>query len=252
MTIIRYMSRLSCVVLSLIGCLDENPAYDIVFLVDSSSSIGTRDFRELKTFMHTFVDGLDIDTKNVQVGLAQFSTDPHKEFLLGDYANKAELIKKIDDLPYRTGGTYMGKAMNFLKESYFTSAGGSRINEKVPQIVVVITDGDSADDIKGPAEDLRQKGIIIFAIAVGPTNMTELKAIANSPPERFVVNIDNYQALQGLTTTVKETVCILMRDQGEGKLHFKALFMKVNKPVHLSVVVLETRTRFGLGLETIF
>ncbi|KTG32498.1 hypothetical protein cypCar_00018712 [Cyprinus carpio] len=200
---------------SLIGCLDENPPYDIVFLVDSSSSISTRDFREVKMFMHTFVDGLDIDMKKVQVGIAQFSTDPHKEFLIGDYANKAELFKKIDNLPYRTGGTYMGKAMNFLRDNYFTSAGGSRINEKVPQIVVVITDGDSADDIKGPARDLRQMGIIIFAIGVGPTNMTELKAIANSPPERFVVNIDNYQALQGLTTTVKETVCILMRDQGK-------------------------------------
>ncbi|XP_016363355.1 collagen alpha-6(VI) chain-like [Sinocyclocheilus anshuiensis] len=197
------------------GCLDENPSYDIVFLVDSSSSISTRDFRDVKTFMHTFVDGLDIDTKKVQVGLARVSTDPHKEFLIGDYANKAELFNKIDNLPYRTGGTYMGKAMHFLKDNYFTNVGGSRINVKVPQIVVVITDGDSADDIKVPAEDLRQKGIIIFAIGVGLTNMTELKAIANRPPERFVVNIDNYQALQGLTTTMKETVCILMRDQGK-------------------------------------
>ncbi|KAK2902792.1 hypothetical protein Q8A67_007505 [Cirrhinus molitorella] len=192
------------------GCLDENPPYDIVFLVDSSSSISTRDFQEIKTFMHNFVDGLDIDTKKVQVGLARFNTDPHKEFLIGEYANKADLFKKIDNLPYRTGGTYMGKAMNFLKDSYFTS---SRIN--VPQIVVVVTDGDSADDITEPARKLRQNGIIIFAIGVGPTNMTELKAIANSPPERFVINIDNYQALQGLTTTMKKTVCVLMRDQGK-------------------------------------
>ncbi|KAL0171661.1 hypothetical protein M9458_031972, partial [Cirrhinus mrigala] len=193
------------IILSLIECLAERPPYDIVFLVDSSSSIGTRDFREVKTFMRTFVDGLDINTKKVQVGLAQFSTDPHKEFLIGDYANKADLFKKIDDLPYRTGGTYMGKAMKFLKDNYFTTAGGSRIDEKVPQVVVVVTDGDSADDIKEPAGQLRKKGIIIFAIGVGPTNMTELKAIANSPPERFVVNIDNYQALQGLTTTMTET-----------------------------------------------
>ncbi|TRZ03072.1 hypothetical protein DNTS_029875 [Danionella cerebrum] len=197
------------------ACLDENPAYDIVFLVDSSSSIGTRDFREVKTFMRSFVDGLDVDTKKVQVGIVQFNTDPYKEFLLGEYANKAELFKKIDNLPYRTGGTYMGRAMNFLKDNYFTSAGGSRIGEKVPQVVVVITDGDSADDIKGPAGDLRQKGIIIFAIGVGSTNMTEMTAIANRPPERFVVNIENYRALQGLTTTMKETVCVLMRDQGK-------------------------------------
>ncbi|KAI2655063.1 Collagen alpha-6(VI) chain [Labeo rohita] len=183
--------------------------------------------------MRTFVDGLDIDTKKVQVGLAQFSTDPHKEFLIGDYTNKADLFKKIENLPYRTGGTYMGKAMNFLKDNYFTTAGGSRIDEKVPQVVVVVTDGDSADDIKGPARELRQKGIIIFAIGVGPTNMTELKAIANSPPERFVVNIDNYQALQGLTTTMKETVCILMRDQGKAIApKFVDVFILVDSSAH--------------------
>ncbi|XP_043116050.1 collagen alpha-6(VI) chain isoform X2 [Puntigrus tetrazona] len=196
-------------------CLNENPLYDIVFLVDSSSSIGTQDFQEVRNFMHNFVDALDIDNEKVKVGLLQFSTDPHKEFLIGEYANKAELIRKINDLPYRRGGTFMGKAMDFLKDSYFNSEHGSRINENVPQIVVLITDGQSSDDIKGPAEDLREKGIIIFAIGIGPTNMTELKAIANRPSERFVVNIANYQALQELTTTMKETVCILMRYQGK-------------------------------------
>ncbi|XP_051576874.1 collagen alpha-6(VI) chain-like [Myxocyprinus asiaticus] len=197
------------------GCLDENLAFDIVFLVDSSSSISTRDFQEVKTFVRTFVEGLDIETKKVQVGLAQFSTQTHKEFLLGDYADKAELIEKINKLPYRTGGTFMGEAMRFLKDNYFTSVGGSRAKQNVPQIVMVITDGDSADDIKQPAGELQQNGIIIFAIGVGATNMTELKSIANRPSERFVVSIENYQALQGLTTTMMETVCIVMRDQGK-------------------------------------
>lgn len=196
------------------GCQDEKLAFDMVFLVDSSSSISTRDFKEITTFMRTFVSGLEIDSKKVQVGIVQFNTDPHKEVLLGDYANKADLVQKIDKLPYRTGGTYMGKAMTSLKENYFTSAGGSRVDQNVPQIVVVVTDGDSADDIKEPVEDLQAKGIIIFAIGVGETNATGLKAIANTPPERFVKNIDSYQALQTVITEMMETVCTLMRDQG--------------------------------------
>nr|XP_055066680.1 collagen alpha-6(VI) chain [Misgurnus anguillicaudatus] len=197
------------------GCQDEKLAFDMVFLTDSSSSISTRDFKEIKAFMRTFVSGLDIDSKKVQVGIVQFNTDPHKEVLLGDYANKADLVQKIDKLPYRTGGTYMGKAMTSLKENYFTSAGGSRVDQNVPQIVVVVTDGDSSDDIQGPVGDLQAKGIIIFAIGVGETNATGLKAIANTPPERFVKKIDSYQALQTVITEMMQTVCILMRDQGK-------------------------------------
>lgn len=200
-----------------IGCKDDKLAFDIVFLVDSSSSIAVREFRDMKAFIRQVVNGLNIDSKKVQVGIVQFSTDPHQEFLLGDYANKADLFQKIEKIPLRQGGTYMGKAMTFLKENYFTSAGGSRIDQKVPQIVVVVTDGDSRDDIKIPAEELRAQGVIIFAIGVGETNMTEMRSIANSPSERFVVNIKNYEALKGLTTTMMETVCILMRDQGKGK-----------------------------------
>lgn len=199
-------------------------AFDIVFLVDSSSSISTQDFQEVKTFIRTFVEGLDIETGKVQLGLAQFSTKTYKEFLLGDYADKADLIEKINKVPYRTGGTFMGEAMRFLKENYFTSAGGSRADQYVPQIVVVITDGESADDIKQPAGELRQNGIIIFAIGVSASNMTELQTIANRPAERFVVSIENYQALQGLTTTMMETVCTLMRDQGKGKSSYKILY----------------------------
>ncbi|KAA0703512.1 Collagen alpha-6(VI) chain [Triplophysa tibetana] len=183
--------------------------------MDSSSSIAVREFRDMKAFIRDVVKGMEIDSKNVQVGLVQFSIDPHKEIMLGDYANKADLFKKIDKIPLRQGGTFMGKAMTFLNENYFTSAGGSRIDQKVPQIVVVVTDGDSTDDIKAPVEALRAKGIIIFAIGVGETNSTQMRSIASSPPERFVVNIENYEALKELTTTMMKTVCVLMKDQGK-------------------------------------
>ncbi|KAJ8371487.1 hypothetical protein AAFF_G00308050 [Aldrovandia affinis] len=186
---------------------------DIVFLVDGSSSIGTDNFQEMRVFLHAFVEGLDIGANKVRVGLAQFSNEPHQEFLLGELMEKRALLERIDGLEYRTGGTYTGKALRFLRSAYFTGAAGSRVDQSVPQIVVVITDGNSADDVQAPARELRRSGVIVFAIGIGTADSAELQLIANSPHERFLVSIDSYQALQRLTETLLKTVCVSVESQ---------------------------------------
>ena len=192
---------------------------DIVFLVDGSSSIGIDNFKSAREFLKSVVTGLDIGPDKVRIGLAQYSDEPHQEFLLKDHMDKSSLLTALDEFPYRTGNTATGKAMKFLVTRYFTEDAGSRAKERVPQIAVIITDGDSGDDVVAPAKSLRQHGVIVFGIGVGQANLTELKAIANRPSERFLLTIDNYQALQRLTDGLLQTVCISVEDQrqGEGK-----------------------------------
>ncbi|KAJ8334482.1 hypothetical protein SKAU_G00401210 [Synaphobranchus kaupii] len=180
---------------------------DIVFLVDGSSSIGPDNFQEIRLFLHAFVDGLDIGVHKVRVGLAQFSNEPHREFLLGEHTDKTVLLERIDNLEYRLGGTKTGKALQFLQSTYFTEAGGSRASEHVPQIAVVITDGSSTDDVQAPARQLRKQGVIIFAIGIGKADKAELQEIANSPHKHFLISIESYQALQKLTESLLRTVC---------------------------------------------
>uniref|UniRef100_A0A671U651 VWFA domain-containing protein n=1 Tax=Sparus aurata TaxID=8175 RepID=A0A671U651_SPAAU len=177
---------------------------DIVFLVDGSSSIGIDNFTLARDFLKSVITGLDIGPDKVRIGLAQYSDEPHQEFLLKDHMDKSSLLPALDEFPYRTGNTATGKAMDFLVKQYFTEEAGSRAKERVPQIAVVITNGDSADDIVAPAKSLRQHGVIVFGIGVGQANLMELKAIANRPSERFLLTIDSYQALQRLT---EETSC---------------------------------------------
>uniref|UniRef100_A0A3Q2FRH3 VWFA domain-containing protein n=1 Tax=Cyprinodon variegatus TaxID=28743 RepID=A0A3Q2FRH3_CYPVA len=150
---------------------------DIVFLVDGSSSIGIPNFQQVRVFLRSVVSGLDIGPDKVRVGLAQFSNEPHKEFLLKDNLDASSLLTAIDTFPYRTGGTKTGKAIDFLISEYFTEEAGSRANQRVPQIAVVITDGDSEDEVEEPAQRLRQKGVIVFAIGVGKANQRELEDI---------------------------------------------------------------------------
>lgn len=183
------------------------------------------------------------------MGLAQYSDDPHQEFLLKDHLDAQSLLAAVDQLPYRTGNTETGKAIEFLRTQFFTETAGSRVGQRVPQIAVVITDGDSSDEVELPAQNLRKQGVIVFAIGVGQANMKELQSIANRPPERFLFGIDSYQALQRLTGGLLQKVCVSMeyQRQGETKSCRTRLF------VHLPVQQLQQTRTFlvlMLGLST--
>ncbi|XP_076827632.1 collagen alpha-6(VI) chain isoform X2 [Brachyhypopomus gauderio] len=186
---------------------------DIVFLVDGSSSIGDDNFLKVKQFLHTFIMGLDLRPNKVRVGVVQFSNDPHTEILIGDYTDKNDLQVKLDKIVYRKGGTETGKALRFIQDSYFTKAHDSRAMQNVPQILVVVTDGDSADDMKMPSKNLRKQGFLIFTVGIGSVDMKELQFIANKPHERFVISFDNYQELLKATGSTMDKVCVSMEDQ---------------------------------------
>lgn len=131
--------------------------------------------------------------------------------------DKQSLLTQISSFPYLTGGTQTGEAIKFINQTYFTEEAGSRANQRVPQIAVVITDGDSTDDVIEPAKSLREKGVMVFAIGVGQANIKELQSMANKPSEHFVFHLDNYQALLAKKDELLQTVCVSMEDQRQGK-----------------------------------
>uniref|UniRef100_A0A8K9UY42 VWFA domain-containing protein n=1 Tax=Oncorhynchus mykiss TaxID=8022 RepID=A0A8K9UY42_ONCMY len=121
-------------------CLNATLA-DIVFLVDGSSSISKDNFQEVRRFLHSFIEGLDIGADKVHIGLAQFSNEIQKQFHLGEHMDQRALLEHVDGLVQLEGGTATGKAITVLREEFFTKANGSRADQRVPQIAVVLTDG---------------------------------------------------------------------------------------------------------------
>uniref|UniRef100_A0A3Q3EBL5 VWFA domain-containing protein n=1 Tax=Hippocampus comes TaxID=109280 RepID=A0A3Q3EBL5_HIPCM len=178
------------------ACVNATVA-DVVFLVDSSGSIGSTDFQEVRRFLRTVVSEFDIGPDNVRVGLAQCNQDPFLEFSLMEHLDKDSLLAELDNLPFRGGCTETGEAIDFIRTQLFNESAGSRASQGVSQIAVVITDGVSGDDVVQPALRLRQHSVTVFAIGVGGgANVTELDAIANQPSEDFRFLIDNFQSLQ--------------------------------------------------------
>uniref|UniRef100_A0A674KHD4 VWFA domain-containing protein n=1 Tax=Terrapene triunguis TaxID=2587831 RepID=A0A674KHD4_9SAUR len=130
---------------------------DIVFLVDESSRIGLRNFQLTRTFLLKIVNALDIGPNNIRVGLVLYSDEPRLEFTLDTFEDKSDILNYLKKLPYRGGRTYTGAAIDFLRKKVFTQEAGSRKNQGVQQLAVVITDGQSFDDFveHGDAADAK-------------------------------------------------------------------------------------------------
>lgn len=194
-----------------------------MFLVDGSGSIGDENFNQVKLFLRSFVSGLTVASDKVRIGLAQFTDDTYQEFLLKDHDNVQEVLDQIAQLQYRQGGTYLGKGLSFLYTNYFNLAGGSQRN--VPKIAIVITDGESSDEVAVPAQELRNIGVLIYAIGVGQYNEKQLRSVANKPASRFLFSIKNYKELQNIMDNIQRTVCTSVTAKAEGNIFTSSVYL---------------------------
>ncbi|KAK3581063.1 hypothetical protein CHS0354_033849 [Potamilus streckersoni] len=69
------------------GCLHKA---DLVFLVDSSSSVGNTNFQKVEHFLKDVVTKLDVGPDRVHVGLMTYSSYPSLDFPLDMYQSRAE------------------------------------------------------------------------------------------------------------------------------------------------------------------
>ncbi|XP_027448340.2 von Willebrand factor A domain-containing protein 2 isoform X6 [Zalophus californianus] len=137
-------------------------AVDVLFLIDGSHSVGKRSFERSKHFAIMVCDALDINPERVRVGALQFSSAPRLEFRLDSFSSQQEVKAKIKRMVFKGGRTDTGLALKYLLRKGFP---GGR-NASVPQILVVSTDGRSQGQVATPAEQLKERGITIFAVGV--------------------------------------------------------------------------------------
>ncbi|KAH0627279.1 hypothetical protein JD844_002802 [Phrynosoma platyrhinos] len=177
---------------------------DLVFLVDGSNSISDSDFTKMKNFLQDVVRPFDTG-HNVQVGIAQYSDRYREEFSLSMFPHKSELETQIGQIRQMEGlQTYIGAALERVRH-FFTPEGGSRINENIQQILLVITDGRSHDKVVKASEDLRKKGVDIYAIGVGRIDHLQLSQIAGFSDRKYTV--DNFSELKVIKKRLVDDIC---------------------------------------------
>uniref|UniRef100_A0A3B4X5C5 VWFA domain-containing protein n=1 Tax=Seriola lalandi dorsalis TaxID=1841481 RepID=A0A3B4X5C5_SERLL len=184
---------------------------DLLFLIDSSGSINQQDYEKMKEFMKSVIKKSAIGQNEVHVGVMQFSTVQKLEFPLNRYYSKEEMSKAIDNMLQIGGGTHTGGAITDVSQYFDASRGG---RPDLRQRLVVITDGEAQDQVKGPAMALRDKGVLVYAIGVVDANTTQLLEISGSPDRMYAER--DFDALKDLESQLALELCD--PERGESRL----------------------------------
>lgn len=180
---------------------------DIVFIIDESGSIGSANFRLMRSFLHSLIGGLHVASNRVRVGIVMYNVEPMAQVFLNTFKDKSELLDFIKILPYHGGGTNTGAALNFTLQEVFIKRRGSRKDLGVQQVAVVITDGKSQDEVSTPAANLRRAGITVYAVGVKDADKAQLDQIASYPTNKHTFIVDSFTKLKTLEAGLQRILC---------------------------------------------
>lgn len=187
------------------GCLHNA---DVVFMVDSSTSVGSENFQKTQNALKNIITNMDIGHNKVQVGVMQYSSYPMMGFPLKLYGNRGDVLHAVENLHMTSGGTNTADAIKFTTDEMFSATSGARSN--VPRIAILLTNGGTVDSQAAinAANVARQAGIGINVVAVGNSvNQQEIQAIANQPAGSHVVTVNNFDQLEQQATNILNQAC---------------------------------------------
>lgn len=187
---------------------------DVIFVADSSRSLGYKSFNKLKQFAEAVVKRFTVSPIDIQVGFINFGNDSILEFRLNSYRDQDEVMKAISKVQYLDTAesmqlTYTGKALQMLIQKGFLKQNGGR-GGKVPKIAIIITDGEPTDidATHRLAKAAKQQGIIIFAIGVGKwMKQDEINLLASDPKTTHAFLVEDYDSLSFIEAALAKKTC---------------------------------------------
>lgn len=137
-----------------------------------------------------------------QVAVVQYSRDATVNFYLNSYSSKADVLNSIRTMRHKFGRPLnIGKALLFVRDSVFAASVGGRQTESVPQYLFAFSGGRSGDDVRGPAQSLRDKGIKTLSFGTKNADTLEMQTISYTPEYYFYV--PNYGNLKQIHTSLE-------------------------------------------------
>ncbi|XP_036166191.1 integrin alpha-X isoform X1 [Myotis myotis] len=183
---------------------------DIVFLIDGSGSISSRDFAKMLKFVKAVMS--QFQRPRAQFSLMQFSSTFRVHFTFKEFSQSSNPLRLLDSVRQLNQYTHTATAILRVTEELFSAHKGAR--QDASKILIVITDGDKTGD-NLEYEDVipraEAKGIVRYAVGVGSAfqdrrAFAELTAIASRPPQEHIFRVDNFDALRDIQRQLKEKI----------------------------------------------
>lgn len=186
---------------------------ELVFVIDSSESVGPENYEIIKDFVNALVDRVTVGRNATRIGLVLYSLEVKMMFNLARYVSKQEVKQAIRNMPYMGEGTYTGTAIRkATQEAFFSSRVG------VSKVAIVITDGqtDKREPVKLDiaVREAHAANIEMFALGIVNTSdptqaefLRELNLIASDPDSEHMFLIDDFNTLPALESKLVSQFC---------------------------------------------
>ncbi|XP_076455174.1 uncharacterized protein LOC143289864 [Babylonia areolata] len=190
------------------GCHAGQPLLDLLFVLDTSSSISDTDFQDSKAFIVNTTSQLDLLHHNTRVAVVTYSSGAQVRISWGQQqGSQEELRLAVEGLSYQGGGTETDDALDLARVTFVGQARADAL-----KVLVLITDGESHDPIDTAHAAARLTaavpGILVLAVGVGnEVNEDELQTIATAPSCKHTFRVDTYDQIDALREEILRITC---------------------------------------------
>ncbi|XP_059610984.1 sushi, von Willebrand factor type A, EGF and pentraxin domain-containing protein 1-like [Phlebotomus argentipes] len=178
----------------------KNKKLDAVFLIDSSSSVGRRNFMSEVKFVKKLLSDFPVSINYTRVAVVQFSSHGRIHRHIDQISipkrgnDKCMLINhEILRLRFIGGGTFTYGALREARDIL------SKARKHSQRVIFLITDGFSNGKDPIPlANRLKRDNVTIFSVGIANGNVEELNKISTEPAEDHTFLLNNFTQFESL------------------------------------------------------
>ncbi|MCJ8739935.1 hypothetical protein PDJAM_G00052890, partial [Pangasius djambal] len=184
---------------------------EIAFVLDGSGSIEKEDFERAKDFISNVMNSVWTTCFSCNFAIVQYGRDIRTELSLKENNDSLGALEKVKNIKQVHAITKTASALYHVLTDVFVPQNGSKENAK--KMIILLSDGQMAGDERNLTDVLnmtKMKGIVRYAIGVGPEVLNkinaikEMKEIAGSDNRFFKVS--NYAALKEILSSLEKGI----------------------------------------------
>jgi len=181
-----------------LDCTDKT-AVDIVFLMDTSGSVGVAGFEEMNKFIVKVSEKLNLGTTATEdrVAVAHFSSKDQQKTVIHliEGTSLPNVKHALEVSQYEAGMTWMAQGLGFVRQKILSSIRG--LNQ-AKTLLVIMSDGVSSDKDKLPeaAAQITSIGVEIIAVSIGSGNGDQLRPVVG--PAGIILQVAEFSELSAL------------------------------------------------------
>ncbi|XP_035883224.1 von Willebrand factor A domain-containing protein 2 isoform X2 [Phyllostomus discolor] len=183
------------------GC--QVQSLDLVFMLDASASVGPENFAQMQSFVRSCTLQFDVNPDVTQISLVVYGRQVQTVFGLDTHVTRPAVLRATSQAPYLGGAGSAGTALLHIYDKVMTVQRGARPG--VPKAVVMLTGGQGAEDAAVPAQKLRNNGVSVLVVGVGPVLRDTLRRLAG--PRDSLIHVAAYSDLRFHQDTLIKWLC---------------------------------------------